>query len=263
MVAEAFVLSGLLARADYYLSLAEKALPSADLVGEQQGIASLGQSLICMERYSQARGHLNAVIDTARQKGAPAVLAIALAVRSDLGWWNGQWAAAYADATESLQWAEETGQAAAMGYSLVQLARIDAARGDRDRCTARTERAHREVELRGVGCLAIYSAAALGLCALGSGDFATAVDHLERAWMVTRADGMDNPNVVPFGGDLAEALARVGEIARASEILAWLEERAEATGLRYPRIAAARGRAVIEEDPSAAQEVVRQGVVGL
>ena len=141
-----------------------------------------------------------------------------------------------------------------MGYSLVQLARIDAARGDRDRCTARTERAHREVELRGVGCLAIYSAAALGLCALGSGDFAIAVDHLERAWMLTRADGMDNPNVVPFGGDLAEALARVGEIARASEILAWLEERAEATGLRYPRIAAARGRAVIEEDPSAAQE---------
>ena len=90
-----------------------------------------------MERYSQAGGHLNAVIDTARHKGAPAVLAIALAVRSDLGWWNGQWAAAYADATESLQWAEETGQAAAMGYSLVQLARIDAARGDRDRCATR------------------------------------------------------------------------------------------------------------------------------
>ena len=68
MVAEAFVLSGVLDRADYFLGLAEKALPSADLVGEQQGIASLGQSLICMERYSQARGHLNAVIDTARQR---------------------------------------------------------------------------------------------------------------------------------------------------------------------------------------------------
>jgi DNA-binding CsgD family transcriptional regulator/energy-coupling factor transporter ATP-binding protein EcfA2 len=254
MVAEAFVLSGSLDRGNHFLSLAEKSLPSADLAGKQQGIASLGQSLICMERYSQASGHLNAVIDSARQKGAPAVLAIALAVRSDLGWWNGHWAAAYADATESLQWAEETGQAAAMGYSLVQLARIDAARGDRDRCATRTERAHREVEMRGVGCLAIYSAAALGLCALGRGDFAIAVDHLERAWMLTRADGMDNPNVVPFGGDLVEALARIGEIARASEILAWLEERAETTGLRYPRIAAARGRAVIEEDPSAAQE---------
>jgi hypothetical protein len=102
MVAEAFVLSGLLDRGNHLLSLAEKSLASADLAGKQQGIASLGQSLICMERYGQARGHLNAVIDSAWQKGAPAVLAIALAVRSDLGWWNGHWAAAYADATESL-----------------------------------------------------------------------------------------------------------------------------------------------------------------
>ena len=54
MVAEAFVLSGSLDRADHYLGLAEKALPSADPVSEQQGIASLGQSLICMERYGQA-----------------------------------------------------------------------------------------------------------------------------------------------------------------------------------------------------------------
>jgi DNA-binding CsgD family transcriptional regulator len=254
MVAEAFVVSAALDRADHFLNLAEKALRSAEPVSEQQGIASLGQSLIGMERYDQARGHLNAVIDTARHKGAPVILAVALAARSDLGWWDGQWAAAYADATESLQWAEETGQAAAMGYSLVQLARIDAARGDRDRCTARAERAHHEVELRGVGCLAVYNAAALGLCALGSGDVQTAVDHLERAWVVARTEGLDNPNVVPFSADLAEALARAGEVVRVGEILVWLEERAEATGLRYPRVAAARGRAAIEEDFSAAQQ---------
>jgi DNA-binding CsgD family transcriptional regulator len=254
MVAEAFVLSGSMDRADHFLGLAEKALPSADPVSEQQGIASLGQSLICMERFSQARGHLNAVIDTARHKGAPAILAIALAVRSDLGWWNGHWAAAYADAAESLQWAEETGQIAAMGYSLVQLARIDAVRGDRDRCAARVERAYREVELRGVGCLAVYNAAVLGLCALGSGDVNTAVGHLDRAWVVARTEGLDNPNVVPFGGDLAEALIRAGEIARAGEILAWLEERADATGLHFPRVVADRERAVIEEDPEAARK---------
>ena len=260
MVAEAFVVSGSLDRAGHFLNLAEAALQSAEPVSEQQGIASLGQSLICMERYGQARTHLNAVIDTARHKGAPGILAVALAARSDLGWWDGQWAAAYADATESLQWAEETGQAAAMGYSLVQLARIDAARGDRDRCAARVERAHREVELRGVGCLAVYNAAALGLCALSSGDVNTAVDHLERAWVVARAEGLDNPNVVPFGGDLAEALARAGEASRAGEILVWLEERAEATGLRFPRVTAARGRGVIEEDAPAAWEWFTQAL---
>jgi DNA-binding CsgD family transcriptional regulator/tetratricopeptide (TPR) repeat protein len=252
MVAEAFVLSGALDRAGHLVDLAEKTLPSADPVSEQQGIACLGQSLISMERYGQARGHLNAVIDTARNAGAPAILAVALGIRSDLGWWSGQWAAAYADAAESLQWAEETGQTASMGYSLVQLARIDAARGDQARCAKRVERAHVEVELRGVSCLAVYNAAALGLCALGSGDVKAAIDHLERAWVIARREGLGNPNVVPFAGDLAEALARAGELVRAQEILAWLSERAEATRLRYPRAAAARGYALIKENPDVA-----------
>jgi len=252
MVAAAFVVSGSLARAEHLLDLAEKALPSADPVREQQGIASLGQSLVWLERYDQARGHLNAVIDTARHKGAPAILAVALAARSELGWWSGQWATAYADAAESLQWAEETGQTASIGYSLARLARIDAARGEQERCTERVNRAHREVELRGVGCLAVYNAAALGLCALGDGDVKTAIDHLERAWLVARTEGLDNPNVVPFAGDLTEALARAGESGRALEILAWLEERADATGLSYPRVAAARGHALINEDPDVA-----------
>jgi DNA-binding CsgD family transcriptional regulator len=252
MVAEAFVLSGSLTRAERLLELAEKTLPSADPISEQQGTMSLAQGLMWLERYGQARGHLNAVIDTARYEGAPAILAIALGARSELGWWSGQWAMAYADAVESLQWAEETGQTSSIGYSLSQLARIDAARGEQGRCTERVDRAYRDVELRGVGCLAIYNAAALGLSALGHGDVKAATDHLERAWLVARTEGLDNPNVVPFAGDLAEALARADEPARASEILAWLTERAEATGLRYPRTVAARGYALISEDPGVA-----------
>ena len=156
------------------------------------------------------------------------------------------------NAVESLQWAEETSQTSSIGYSLAQLTRIDAARGERERCTERVDRAHREVELRGVGCLAIYNAAALGLCALGNGDIKAGIDHLERAWLVARTEGLDNPNVVPFAGDLAEALARADEPARASEILAWLAERAEATGLRYPQAVAARGYALINDDPEVA-----------
>ena len=253
MVAEAFVLSGSLARGEHLLDLAEKVLPSADPVSQQQGIVFLAQSLIWLERYGQARGHLNAVIDTARHMGGAAILAVALAARSELGWWRGQWATAYADAAESLQWAEETGQTSLIGHSLAQLARFDAARGDHGRCAERVDRAHREVELRGVGCLAVYNAAVLGLCALGSGDVRTAIDHLERAWLVARTEGLDNPNVVPFAGDLAEALARAGEPARAGEVLGWLSERAEATGLRYPRVAAARGYALINEDPEVAR----------
>jgi DNA-binding NarL/FixJ family response regulator len=104
-----------------------------------------------------------------------------------------------------------------------------------------------------VGCLAVYNAAALGLCALSCGELAVAIDHLERAWAEADAKGLCNPNVVPFAGDLAEALARAGAAERAEQVAASLLERAEATGLTYPRAAAARARGILAHDPAEAE----------
>jgi DNA-binding NarL/FixJ family response regulator len=155
--------------------------------------------------------------------------------------------------TEALQWAQEMNQAGLIGYSLSQSSRIEAACGDRERCEEHVERARRDVEPLGVGCLAVSNAAALGLCALSCGDLAAAIDHLERAWDAAQAEGLDNPNVVPFAGDLAEALARVGAAERAGQVLAWLQDRADATGLVYPRATAARARGILAQDPAEAE----------
>jgi DNA-binding CsgD family transcriptional regulator len=245
MVSQAFVMAGELDRAARYRRRAEALLPSADLVTEQQCVTHLAQSDIWTERYEQARPRLGAVLDSARRLGAPMILPLALGLSSELGWWGGQWAAAYADAAESLQWAQELNQTGLMGYGLSLLARIDAARGDRDRCEEHVERARRDVEPRGVGCLAVYNPAALGLCALSRGDLSGAIEHLERAWDEGQREGLGTPNVVPFAGDLAEALARAGAAERAEQILAWLQERADTTGLLYPRAAAARARGIL------------------
>jgi tetratricopeptide (TPR) repeat protein len=253
MVAEAFVMAGELGHADRYRRWAEAVLPEVDLVADQQGTAFLAQGDIWTERYERGRLRLGDVVDCGRRSGAPAILSLALGLSSELGWWTGRWASAHADATEALQWAEELNQAGLIGYGLSQLSRIEAARGDRERCEEHVERARRDVEPRGVGCLAVYNAAALGLCALSRGDLAAAIDHLERAWDVGQAEGLGNPNVVPFAGDLAEALARVGAAERAEQVLAWLEERADTTGLAYPRAAAARARGILAGDPAEAQ----------
>ena len=170
---------------------------------------------------------------------------------------------AYADATEALQWAEEMNQAGLIGHALSQLSRIAAARGDRERCQEHVERARQDVEPHGVGCLAVYNAAALGLCALSCGDLTTAIDHLERAWDAGQAAGLGNPNVVPFAGDLAEALARAGAAERAEQVLAWLQERADATGLVYPRAAAARARGILARDPAEAEAWFASGPLGV
>ena len=131
MVAEAFMMAGELDHAARYRDEAQALLSSADLVTEQQGAAFLAQGDIWTERYEQGRLRLGAVVDCGRRTGAPATLSLALGLSSELGWWTGRWAAAYADATEALQWAQELNQAGLIGYGLSQLSRIEAARGDR------------------------------------------------------------------------------------------------------------------------------------
>ncbi len=252
LMAEAFVMAGELDRAARCRLRAEALLSSADLVTEQHGVTHLAQGDIWTERYEQGRLRVGAVVDCARRMGAPAILSLALGLSSERGWWTGQWASAYADATESLQWAQEINQAGLMGYGLSQLARIEAARGDRERCVEHVERGRRDVESRGAGCLAIFNAAALGLCALGRGELAAAIEQLERAWAAGETAGLGTPNVIPFAGDLAEAFARVGAAERAEQVLAWLQERADVTGLVYPRAAVARARGVLAHDPAEA-----------
>jgi DNA-binding CsgD family transcriptional regulator len=253
MVAVAFVMAGELDHAAFYRCRAKALLTSADLAAEQQGAAFLAQGDIWTEHYEQGRLCLGAVVDAGRRMGAPAILSLALGLSSELGWWTGRWASAYADATEALQWAEEMNQPGLIGHALSQLSRIAAARGDRERCQEHVERARQDVEPHGVGYLAVYDAAALGLCALSCGDLTTAIDHLERAWDAAQAAGLGNPNVVPFAGDLAEALARAGSSERARVVLAWLQERADATGLVYPQAAAARACGILARDPAEAE----------
>jgi len=253
LAAEAFVMAGELDHAARCRDRAKALLPSADLAVEQQGAAFMAQGDIWTERYDQGRVCLDAIVDCGRRMGAPAILSLALGLSGELGWWTGRWASAYADATEALQWAEEMNQVGLIGHALSQLSRIAAARGDRERCEEHVQRAHQDVEPRGVGCLGVYNAAALGLCALSCGDLTAAIDHLERAWDAAQAAGLGTPNVIPFAGDLAEALARAGAAERAEQVLAWLQERADATGLIYPRAAAARARGILSHDPAEAE----------
>jgi DNA-binding CsgD family transcriptional regulator len=253
MVAEAFALAGELDRTARYQLRAAPMLQSADLAAEHLGAAVLAQAGIWAERYEQSRLCLGAVVDTGRRAGAPAILSLALGLSGELGWWTGRWDSAYADATEALQWAEELNQVGLIGQALSQLSRITAARGDHERCQEHVERACRDVEPHGVGCLAVCNPAALGLCALSRGDLMMAIDYLECAWDAGQAAGLGNPNVVPFAGDLAEALARAGAAERAGQVLAWLQDRADATGLVYPRAAAERARGILAHDPAEAE----------
>jgi DNA-binding CsgD family transcriptional regulator/tetratricopeptide (TPR) repeat protein len=263
MVAEAFSLAGDIDRADPYLRRTTDFPSSPTMMADLQGAAFHAQSLGWAERYSKAHYHLTTLLQAARRLASPTILAFTLGISAEVGWWTGQWAAAYADATEAVQWATENGQPGLLGYGLSMLARIEAARGEREACQARVDQVRREVEARGVGCMPVYNYAALGLAALGGGDLSDAAANLQQAWDLSSRQGMQNPNVVPLAGDLAEALARVEENDRCTPILRWLDERARATGLAYPRAVGCRAQGILATDPDEAQRLFAESLAGL
>ena len=238
------------------------------MTAEMHGAAFHAQSLGWAERYSEARHQLTTLLDAARRLGSPTILAFALAISAEIGWWSGQWPTAYADATESLQWATENGQPGLRVYGLSMLARLEAARGEREACQAHVDKAQREVEPRGVGCAPVYGYS-MGLAALGAGELHDAVEKLQHAADLALGQGMKNPkgmknpNVFPLAGDLAEALARAGESGRCVQILNWLDEGAHATGLAYPHAVACRVRGILTDEPEEAQRLFAASLAAL
>ncbi|GAA3975422.1 LuxR family transcriptional regulator [Streptomyces plumbiresistens] len=249
----ALALTGQVTAARRWLQAARTALESADAVDTQQTLVLIGRVCGWLEDDDSARKVLTSAINAARRSGAPATLAYALGARGELDRWAGLWSAAYADATEALHWAEELHQMGAIGYSLLSLARLDAARGERALCEERIERTRREVGPLGIGSLEVYGSGTLGLVALGHGEHSVAVAYLEHARALAADGGLDNPVIVPFAADLVEAHLRTGDRDRAETVLAWLEERARSTGLAWPAAAAARGRVLLAGDGDEAE----------
>jgi tetratricopeptide (TPR) repeat protein len=118
MVAEAFSIAGHIDRAALYLRRVTELPPPFNMTAKLHGTAFYAQSLGWSERYSEARNQLTNLLQAARRLGSPTVLAFALAISAEIGWWSGQWTMAYADATEALQWATENDQPGLLAYGL-------------------------------------------------------------------------------------------------------------------------------------------------
>jgi DNA-binding NarL/FixJ family response regulator len=250
---QVLVMAGRVPEGSGLLDRAIDLFAAADPVADQEPLVLTAQCLAWSDRPEPARRLLTQVIDAGRQRGAPALLPLALGARSELDTWEGRWAAAYADASESLRWAEELGQSGVVGYSLACLARLDAVRGDRARCEEHVDRARRDVGPLGIGCLETYLTSILGVAALSFGEYGDAACQLEQAFGYAERNGLGNPTVVPFAGDLVEAHLRAGNGRRATEVLDGLIGQAHRTGLAWPTAAAHRYQAMLAPDLEQAQ----------
>jgi DNA-binding CsgD family transcriptional regulator len=262
MVAAAYLIAGDVATGRDRRELAERSLVDADTLVDQQAMVILAQVRWWAGDFDGALGLVSATIESVRRQGSSAVLPMAFAVRSEVSMRTGRWESAYADAQESVRWATDLHQPGILGYGLSVAARIEAARGQQDLCEERVESSRRDAGTSVAGSLVVYESAVLGLAALAAGEPVHAVEHLSIAWQHARAQGLGHPDIVPFAGDLIEALVRCARLEEATEVLAWLETAARTTGLPQVEALAHRGRGLLAEDPAAAAAAFEDALSG-
>ena len=90
---------------------------------------------VWIEKFDRAQRIFDRLIAAARDASAVSALIYPLAARSHLDFRLGRWAAARAEAAESVELAQDTGQLPLLAHSLAALAHVEAG-GRRRRTTA-------------------------------------------------------------------------------------------------------------------------------
>ncbi len=152
----------------------------------------------------------------------PMVLAYGLAWAAAITLRSGDWAGALAAADEGLLLTEEIGQQNVRADFLNTLVRIDAARGDEERCRARADEVLAVYAANGIRLPAEQLRVALALLALGAGRLEEAAAMLQTASAAVCEMGLCDRDVSPEP-DLVEVLVRLGRAEEARPYLdAWL-----------------------------------------
>jgi len=226
-------------------------LEAIDPLGELWFVLSAtAQSLGWIEQWAHARKMFDRIIGAARTAGAPAVLAFPLALFSEFELRCGKIAAAYAAATESVQLAAETGQAALSSFSLVILGRAEGILGHDEDCRAHVAAGLDFSRRIGLNVIEIYAAAVLGLLELSRGHADRAAVHLDECARLEKqySTGILLPTITQWAADLVEAHIRSGAITDAERSLAMLGDVARRTGLRWANAGAARCRGMLADE---------------
>ncbi len=199
-----------------------------------------------IEDYSFARSLLGTLYTAARGTAAPQLLPLVLGYLTDLEFRTGDWASAYAHATEGAQLAAAIGQGPTRAFVLAQLARVEAGMGREDaRMHAREVR--QLIARTGARSLWTYSHAALGLLDLRPGRLEAAIVELEEVDRLMREWHVGDPNVLQWMPDLIEAYIRTGRRAKAEALLDTLQAQAERTDGNWARATAARCAGMLAE----------------
>ena len=189
---------------------------------DPSGLAFLAQTLACCGEWTPSSRLISVLIDHARAAGDAVSLAHAVAVRSDLSFRTGDWAAALGDSAKGEELARESRQPTLMSYALLMRARVEAGLGRHEEAARRcTEAYHISSEL---GCFLEAVHSTLGFVELAAGRVEQSIDALKVARDISESEGLRLITAFPWVPELVEAYVRSGSTEDAHSVVQSLDD---------------------------------------
>jgi DNA-binding CsgD family transcriptional regulator len=224
--------------------LLREAMALAEEIGDPSRLVRAGVAATYTGEDAAARACWTRAASEARARGALASLSFALEFVAAAEATAGQYATAFADASEGLELARETGLDRSAAMHLATAATVLAVQGREADCRRFAEEALALAANLGLGLAAAVSSAALARLELGLGRPGDALVRLEA--LAEAGPGSGHPLIALFATpDLVEAALRADRIERAQTALATFERWAEAARLPWALAVLARCRGLL------------------
>ncbi len=193
----------------------------------------------------KARANLIDLERRARETQDESSLPVLLFLLSQIDSWRGNWEEAARRAEESRAVAEWTGQQAYLAFAIYAEALVASLRGEADRATALGQESLALARQIGSAQAEEFARTVLGSLDLARGDAQGAARWLSPLVASLQDRGDADPGMTRFVPDAVEALIELDEVARAEELLAPFEARAETLGRGWAQGTAARCRGIV------------------
>jgi DNA-binding CsgD family transcriptional regulator len=221
---------------------------SATLAVDPWLLSSVALGPLWLREREQGRALIARAVDAAREAGALGALPFAQWLAARDAATSDRWAVAEALYEEATRGARETGQAAALCAGLAGLACVQARQGREAACRRHAGEALAVAAPLGLDFFRLWALDALGELALGRGDPAEALVHLEAKERLLADRRVADPDASPVP-EIVEALVRLDRAEEARPRLEELTARAHAKGQPWALARVARCWAMLGGDP--------------
>jgi DNA-binding CsgD family transcriptional regulator len=182
---------------------------------------------------------------------------------AELDCWLGSWQQSRLGALEAIEAAEQAGQKPWQPYALYALALVDAHLGDLDAAHETAERGFAIAMQAQDSWVGLHQLSVLGFVALSRDDPEAADRYLSEAERLSESVRLGDLGICDLYGDHIEAVTLLGDLDRARQLLARLEQRCRLAPRPWIEAVTFRSSGIVrmaEGDLAGAEEALRQAM---